>query len=283
VRDRLNSIDFYVIFQVAVTLLCAVSSARASLVEPSLQKILLFSQTSAAAPTAPDSFGAYLGVYELNPGDVDSVTVAYPGPGSPVTLPGPGFVTSQYFLTQADMDAAYPLGTYTFLANNSVTLASETDVLNYAQDAYPLDIPALDPATFLALEGMNPSLPFTVDFNSFTQSPNANAGGGTYFVVTGGMSPFWSYTPDSAVIPANTLAFGATYYWGLGFDDQITSTDPSTGAPTLIVEDLETFGTFTTAAAAPEPSTLILAGIASLGCLCWRIRKQPRVIMRVRS
>ena len=200
----------YLAIPAGVVLLCMVSPTHAASVEGTLQKFFAYSQTTAAAPTAPASYSAYLGAYMLVPGAFDTLTVTYPGPGSPVVLQaGSNFVTSQGFATQAAMDAAYPFGTYTFAASNSVTSATETDSLSYTQDAYPLAIPALDSATFAALQGMNPSLPFTFDFNTFTQSPNANAGGGTYLNISG--SGFTSFSSGTAVLPAHTLAYGTTY------------------------------------------------------------------------
>lgn len=237
-------------------------------------KNVLYQQTSGAAPTSPAFYFADVEATMQNPGDFTSVTVTYPGPGSPVPLPlaSPNrFGIGPSFATQGDMDTAFPFGTYTFQTNTSLTAA-----LNYLQDAYTSDIPALDAATFNALQGMNPALPFTFHFNSFTPSPNASHGA-TFLSVgssfgTGGLSP----SSTSAVMSANTLLPSTTYTYELDFSDRVTGTDPNSGVPTLIGFDVRTDGTFTTGAAVPEPSSMVPLAAAFLGIAALRPRRKAR-------
>lgn len=257
-----------------VMLFCAVSPLQAALTGVDIFKNISYQQTSGAAPTSPVNFFADVEAYMQNPGDFTSVTVTYPGPGSPASLPlvtPTKFGIGPSFATQADMDAAYPFGTYTFTAGPT----TETAAFNYLVDAYTSDIPALDASTFAALQGMNPSQPFTFNFNSFTPNPNASVG--ETFLTIFGTSFGSGYSPSttSATMSANTLAFNTTYNWELDFSDRISGTDPSSGVPTLIGFDVRTDGSFTTAAApTPEPSSTLPFALMFLGAAVTRLRRR---------
>jgi hypothetical protein len=255
-----------------VMLFGAVSPLQAALTGVDIFKNISYSQTSGAAPTSPVNFFADVEAYMANPGDFTSVSVTYPGPGSPVSLPlvtPTKFGIGPSFATQADMDAAYPFGTYTFTAGP----ATETAAFNYLLDAYTSDIPALDASTFAALQGMNPSQPFTFNFNAFTPNPNASVG--ETFLTIFGTSFGGGHPPSttSATMAANTLAFNTTYNWELDFSDRITATDPSSGVPTLIGFDVRTDGSFTTAPS-PEPSSMVPFAMMLLGAGVARLRKK---------
>jgi len=243
-----------------------VSPLYAGLTLIDLFKNISYNQTSGAPPVTPSFFFADVEVTMQNPGDFDTVTVTYPGLGSPLSLPlvaPTKFGVGPAFATQADMNAAFPFGTYTYTAVNSGTSNMETASLSYTQDAFTADIPALTAATFAALQNMNAGLPFTFNFNSFTPHPNATFGE-TFLTIFG--SPFSVGIPNtatSATVPANTLLPGTTYTAELDFSDRLTGQDQATGVPTLIGFDVRTDVTFTTAAttATPEPSTTLLLGI----------------------
>ena len=163
------------------------------------------------------------------------------------------------------MDASYPFGTYTLTATNTGASTSQSANILYTTDAYTANIPALTAATFAALQGMNPSLPFTFNFNSFTPNPGASFGS-TFLTIFG--TSFDTNLPNSAtsaVLAANTLAPNTTYTFELDFSDRVTGT--SNGVPTTLGFDVRTDGTFTTGAAVPEPGSLTLAafGILTLG------------------
>ena len=169
------------------------------------------------------------------------------------------------------MDTAFPFGTYSFQTNTGLTAA-----LNYLLDAYTSDIPALDAATFNALQGMNPSQPFTFHFNSFTPSANASSAA-TFLTVfgssfgAGGLSP----ASTSAPMPANTLLPNTTYQYELDFSDRVSGSDPNSGVPTLIGFDVRTDGTFTTGTV-PEASSMVPLAAAFLGFAALRLRRKAR-------
>ena len=167
-------------------------------------------------------------------------------------------------MTQFALNAQFPFGTYTINATNSVTMASESASISYTQDPYTAAVPALAAATFSGLNGLNPSNPFTVGYNSFT--PNAafaffsitDVGTGTTVFNASFLSP----TTTSILLGANTLAPDTQYSFELDFSDRIQGSDPLNGVPTNQLFDVRTDGTFMTGAAVPEPSGTALACLA---------------------
>jgi hypothetical protein len=252
----------------AGVLLCGSRPLHADLTLIDMFRNISYDQTSVAAPTTPVGFFLNLEANMASSTDFDSASVSYPGPGSPASLPLVNpleFGIGPSFATFAAMNVAYPMGTYLFTANNSVTMATEMASLDYTVDAFTSDVPALTAATYTTLQGMNPGVPFTFNFNSFTPNINATPGASeTFFTIfgtsfsRGGSPPTTSFT-----LPAGTLAPNTTYTAELDFSDRITGTDPINGVPTLIGYDLCTDVTFTTAV--PEPSAMIPLAITFCG------------------
>ena len=244
-------------------------------------KNISYTQSSGAAPTSPTGFFADVELTSVNPGDFNNVSVTYPGPGSPLSLPqvSPTFFSSgPGFATQAAMNAAIPFGAYQYTATN--TGVSMTATLNYTTDAFTSAVPALSSATFSALQGLNPSTALTVGFNSFT--PNAAASEGfTFFSIFNSSGTvftdgFLAPGTTSLVLPAGTLAADTTYTFELDFSDRINGADAN-GIPTLVGSDVRTDGTFTTGSAVvatPEPGTLLLVGGGLLALGVMRKRNQ---------
>jgi hypothetical protein len=248
----------------------SLSAAQAAGIEyVDIFKNSVYDQTSGTAPTTAAFYFANIELTSQNPGDYTSVSVTYPGPGSPVSLPmtQPSFFSyGPSFPTAAAMNAAIPFGAYTYTATNSSTMASATAVLNYTADAFTSAIPALSAASFNALSGLNPDTALSLDFNSFT--PNAAASVAyTFFSIynsngTAFTDGFLAPGTTSLILPAGTLAADTTYTFELDFSDRVNGTDP-TGIATLVGSDVRTDGTFTTgnAVVAPEPGTASLAGV----------------------
>jgi hypothetical protein len=243
-------------------------------------KNVVYTQSSAAAPTTPSSFFADIELTSNNAGDYDGVSVAYPGPGSPASLPqvSPTFFSfGPSYATLAAMNAGVPFGAYNYTATNSGNPAvHDTATLAYTQDAFASAIPALSAASFNSLNGLNPSTALTILFNSFSQNGAASEAF-TFFSIfsTGGTvftAGFLSPSATSAVLPANTLLPNTTYSFELDFSDRINGSDPN-GIPTLVGSDVRTDGSFTTGAlATPEPGTELLIGSGLLAALVLKRR-----------
>ena len=249
-------------------LLSMVSPLHASLTGVDFFKNIEYSQTSGAAPSTPSGYFVSSRAFFANPGDFNTGSLTYPGPGSPQTLSpaGPTVLLFQtgFLASQAAMDAAFPFGTYDVTATNTVTSTSQSANILYSTDAYASSIPALTAATFAALQGMNPSNAFTFNFNAFT--PNALAtSGSTFFTIFG--TPISGAHPSSTTsftLDPNTLLPNTTYTFEVDFSDRISGTN--NGVPTTLGFDVRTDGTFTTGAAVPEPAgvTLGALGVAAL-------------------
>lgn len=265
----------------------AADFARGGLVDVDLFNNIDYEQTSGAAPTTSTGSFFDLGGDFQNAGDFDSVTVSFPGPGSPVSpmITGTSFnFGSQLFATQADLQAAFPLGTYTFTASNSITLASQTGVIDYTANLFTTAIPALAAATYNGLQGMNPAASFAVNFDSFTPDPNASQGF-TFFTVYDPITRnvvftqgFLDPSVTSVTIPANTLAANTQYGFELDFSDRLNGLDSANNVFTTQGFDVRTDGLFTTGAAqAPEPASGILAGIGALSLVRFRVRRRKTI------
>ena len=129
------------------------------------------------------------------------------------------------------MDAAYPFGTYTAHALNTVTSATNSDTISYTQDAYPSTQAVVTSATFTGLQGMNPNAPFTIDYNGFTAGAGTTPGQSFEFIdIFNSMGAdvfsqsFLPNTQTSVTIPAGTLMPGMAYTLSVDYSDRIQGT-----------------------------------------------------------
>lgn len=233
----------------------------------------VYQQTSGAAPTTPSGYFFNVELTSQNPGDFGGVSVTYPGPGSPLTLP---MVSSTFFgfgspvfSTLGAEQAAYPFGSYVYTATGAGA-PTQTATFEYTQDNFTADIPALDPASFAALNGLAPNTALTIDFDSFTPNPSATQGLGFFTIFGAGGAVFADgFLPPgttSLTIPGGTLLPSTTYGFELDFSDRTDGADAN-GVPTLLGSDVRTDGTFTTGpnSAVPEPGSIaLLLSVAAL-------------------
>jgi hypothetical protein len=227
-----------------------------------VEKDILFLQNSTAAPVATNGSAVTLSV--TTPGSFDGGTVNTPGSAGTKTL-GPGLIFQSGLLPAGDN--TFPKGLYTFNLTDSTNSAnSATQTVDDTVENFPTAIPALTPASWTALQTIDPTAPFTFHFNSFT-SPDApltffdiqNLNDGTV-PFSDGLQP--NVTQDT--IAANTLKVGVPYRFLIFFTDNIVTTN------TQLQLTNRTQGRFTpgAATATPEPatvSTCLLGAIAMLG------------------
>jgi len=206
----------------------------------------------------------------VTPGTAGTVTL---GPGSDgAGNPDINF-KSGIISSQATYNAMFPTGTYTFNLTDSADMTLNTTVMftdNHTGTFPP--IPALTPASFTALQGMDPTQALTVMFNQFDSNPNAPGELGFFFILdnTSHVTVFFDAPPPNVTsenIPANTLQAGKQYLFALFF----TTSGGPPNTNELLEMNSETKGLFTTAGAAgavPEPGTaglVLLGAVAILG------------------
>ena len=264
-------------FVVALAMLVISSNAKGQLFQATLGEGGSVRQSSTGV--TPTTYGA--GPYAImrSASDFNGGTVTGPpGPYIPMTLvPEAGIplilvptVSPTGFSTPAALNAVFPFGTYQLTASNSVTLATELVNINYTQNYFPSAPPELTPASYAGLQNLSAGSAFDLQFNSFTPTPGATASftdveisgpsGALVFSSLGSLAP----STTDVVLPAERLAAGTRYNLTLAFVEQSIISESPTGTAsglpavnTGIYEALDTFVTFTTAAGATPPQTLI--------------------------
>ena len=196
-----------------------------------INKNLVYTQTAQGVSATPTNT-FFVSLLDQVPGTFDAGTLTYPGPGSPQSYSLDGLATQfsllQNFATQADMDAAFPFGTYVGTATEAATGAHASGSIQYTQDAYTSDVPALTPASFNALQGFDPTQPLTLNFNAFTPNPAATPNVNATFLTVFGppgvvFSDVLSPNATSDTIPANTLQPDTQYTVEIDFSDRIVA------------------------------------------------------------
>ena len=276
---------------IAVGSLCS-QLAQASIVFADLGKNLEFQQTGPSVVT-PFNGGvnAFIFGRTFYPlvSEFDGGALTFAGPASPQPYNISGLLDccgdngrgyQSGYMTQADLDANFPTGVvYTLTATNSGTSASQSVNIAYANDLYTSDVPALDSASFTALQNANPAAGLTLSFNSFTPNPLADFGQGFFtifdFTSNTTVANFTGLSPSttSVFLAPGTLSAGHQYVYELIFDDVIAGSD--NGVFTDARSGVRTFGDFNVRGAVPEPASwaLMLVGFGGLGAMLRRGRR----------
>jgi len=256
--------------------------AKADLSSVNLDQNIENDQTGPSTVTLAGTF-VDIYAYMAVAGEYTSGTLTYPGPGSPQalspgTFAGPNVGYQSAFLgDEAALAAAYPFGTYTFQAFGAGP-ASSAVAIDYTSAPFG-NTPALTAGSYTALQGLNASLPDTVDFNGFTPVGGVSESFvffNVYDVSTGTDVFSDNFAPSSTTsvtIPGGTLAAGTAYSYELIYDDRFDGTDANgSGISTFQLFDNRTEGDFTTTAV-PDPSSLALS-LTVLGFLALLLRRK---------
>jgi len=246
-----------------------------------IQKDALFTQSgpSTVSPVGFQFLARATPNDGIGPINFNAGTVSFPA-ASPLatTALGPVGAELRYnsgVVNQTTYQTDYPDGNYVFHLTNSSPAATEdatVTVDSVTATPPPTSIPALTAASFNALQGMDPTQPFTMNWNSFT---GANSTALIFLFITDASNnilffdgPQPNATQDT--IPANTLQLGQQYGYKLFFSN--TTVGPlvsSDGVQGEVLQDNRTSGSFTTA---PEPSSAALC-LLGLGVLTLRRRR----------
>ena len=233
---------------------------------------------------AGDFFSADLNAKVPNP--YSSASLAYPGAGSPQSLtqisPEDYHFQSGSFATLADMEAAYPFGTYSFSGTNGG--GTQTARLNYTADDYAQSNPYLIGTDYTQLQGMDSSQGFTFHFSPFVTGPDATESfifftifdetTNTLVVNDGFLSP----ATASEFVAGGTFTPGHLYDYELDYSNRDLFACPDfCGAQLTPVLGFEvrSDGLFSTAgpATVPEPQSYAMVLAIGLGFLLTRRRR----------
>lgn len=226
-------------------------------------------QTSANTVSSPYYYLSER-IVENNPGDVSTVSLTYPGPGSPISYPAPfgpfnvSFYGSPSYSSLSGLNTDYQFGDYTTSYTGNY---NGSDTVVYDQNNLATSTPTFTASTYNALQGLNAANGITLNFDSFTGALptsyvfatffNANTSAEVYDVGGGFLSPYTT----SVYLPGGTLDPGTNYYVTLIFSNRGPATDGN-GVDVSENWDYETNLSFATAPApAPEASSAIPLGL----------------------
>ena len=223
------------------------------------------------------------GLSSQNAGDFTDASLSYPGPASPVTLSSEtptnfGYQTP-FFPTQAAMDAAFPMGTYTFSATGG-NAGPATATLDYLADGYPTTQPYLTGTDYTNLQNVSALAPITAHFSSFATNATAASQFEFFTIVDTTLGSlvydagFLPPATPSITIASDTLQPGHSYRYELIDSNRFSVSGAGGQFAPLLGFDLRTNGAFSTAAV-PEPgSGALFVGMSLAGAAFLRRRKQ---------
>ena len=260
-----------------IVCLFASGSLQAEVTQWRLSKLRVYEQTANnTQPTQNPTSVFQADVRTENFSDLTSLSLGG-APGSPVSLNGPMGFGSNYrwridqdFADEAAMDTAYPdNASYTLDSQGPQGSTSESIAFS---GTFPVEIPFFAGQVYQNLQGMDPSQNFPLTWDTLPSGVNAfvfiddDSAGTVVFdeEVTGLTS---TVIPGGKLSP-NTEHIALIAYFAETTDarDGFTTGQGSTEFITLT----ELF--FTTGAAIPEPSSLLLGFLATLGCATIRRR-----------
>ncbi len=183
----------------------------------------------------------------------------------------------------AQMNAAFPFGTYTIEAANSSTGARQTARLDYDFNHWPtvpgglgeIAIPAMSASSYATLQGVNATVQHSLNFNSFVAdgiplSPGEVTPSVRVAIYKEDGSPVYVSAPmpmttTSLLLPANTLAGNTKYQYVLQFsnlDHCGGALNCGTGNPVGFYRNFitSTLGQFTTGPINGSVTSLTLQG-----------------------
>lgn len=242
--------------------------AYADSVDPyTVNKVHLYTQTSTAGAVALSDYP-----YALSVRASSAVDLHLPnGTTQSLATDSNGkFTLTKVFTSKANLDAAFPNGTYTLTGAAVPTLS-----YNLTTDSYPSSIPQITGGTWTnGVLVVNPAQSTTVNYSTFTTFATSGLAGHVSLSLDTDASnlqqqvvsqpilglPVASAPFTSVTIPANTLSTGKVYRLRLNFDT-ITTLDlsslPGNGAIAIWQNDLEVWvaAVSGTAPAAPVVTT----------------------------
>ena len=198
-------------------------SLHAQVTNFSLFKVTVYYQYSPTPPTTPDFPNAYYFGAQLNSSDSSDyadVTITSPGnaPLADLDQLSPGFYdfNSPYYADKIDFDGDYPGGEYDYFIDH-LDLSQEFGSLTVPdEELYATNAAAFTTNCWNAMQQVDPSACFELDWNSFVPSPDTTSAFTFVDIYDPDNNFIYGHdflSPDimTTNIPANTLQYGTTY------------------------------------------------------------------------
>ena len=219
------------------------TQAHANIFEGIVEKVIQHQQTGpdTVEPIGGGADAAFTAVaanvsapFGGGPTTMDSLVLAYPGSGSPLTLAGSQLYFSP-LMTSAALDAAFPAGTYTFTGTDTATSESRSLSVAYVPDAIATAPPKLTADSYNALQGVDASQGATLKFSAFTPDPRAVQSNTSLNLVDLTLeqgvalssSPFpFLFLPSSTtdfVLPGGLLTAGHSYALSMAYQTETSN------------------------------------------------------------
>lgn len=213
--------------------------ASAQVTNFSIFKVTVYHQAGTAPPAAPDVPNAYYFGAQLNTVQATNyVDVYFDGPATSEYLneitPFYYNYGSPYYADKPSFDADFPGGEYDFYVDHTNYTESGA-VMVPAQALYATNAAAVTPDCWTAMQAVDPSRDFTLNFNSFIPSTNTTSAFTFVDVPDSATGSEWFgadfMAPDITTtnIPANTLLYGETYRVNLFFSNRQDTQDAGFG------------------------------------------------------
>lgn len=176
--------------------------------------MLWYEQSAADAPPVSTRAETYLNVATLSAEDVATATYTTAA-GATITLPGWPARPLQVvpYVDRAALEAAHPAGVASFhLSGGWIGTRDIPFTQDYADGGWPPEIPALDAATYNALQGVDATAPITIPLPMVTAGSAWSASASASLVDLGssvGVTWHMGASPGTSVtFPANAVAPG---------------------------------------------------------------------------
>jgi hypothetical protein len=281
-------------------LLAGASSPALATISPSITGFgvagtEVFTQSSGSTPTTQSSglFSAYLTVSSAGALGSVSATSSVNGVG-PFSYTGTTASTSFTYqsgsLTPTQLSTYLTSGSVYTVSTSGGTLGSQNTNPDLSPMAFASSIPALNSASFTALQSFDPSQQQTLNFSGFSPHGGITSSSSSVIItrVSDGATVFSSGALSSAStsvqLGANVLSANTAYNFALVYSDMVSTVISSAnGSPAFQGMTFNEFFneqtniSFTTgspAPAVPEPASLVMTGLGLAGALVVRARRR---------
>ena len=245
------------------SVLLSTSAAKAQISFVNTGRNSSYTQTGNGNSVVSNIYFYSFDFHSVSAGDFTSVSFTPPG-GVPQNIPfvsgGDYHFQTGAYSTQAQMDAAFPTGTYSATGTGGA-FGPKTTTFSYASDRYSASQPYLTGTDYSMLQGVNAKSAITLHFSPYAADSNVSDQFRflNIYDLTKNTNPysnlFLSANVNSVTIGANVLDSGDSFSYELIDSNRLVVPGTNSAFDVTLGFDRRTSGTFRTAVGAvPEPS-----------------------------